>query len=190
MVSDVSVSSGVGIGCTAEVDGHHVVGDGIAIGFVWLLVLNVVVVIHNHFHLFVFCGIGDDDGDVCDDDIDGDGVNNGDDAFPNDGNETVDFLVGEDFLPRLPGVTDFFWRGLSFLLASSRSVEIGCFLCLRKTIKAAKIATIRHADPQITYLAAKGVSKARGHDGQSRRDGFKAREWERLSHHRPDSTQH
>ena len=30
-------------------------------------------------------------GDRCDDDIDGDGVNNEDDAFPNDGNETADF---------------------------------------------------------------------------------------------------
>ena len=34
---------------------------------------------------------GDGTGDVCDDDIDGDGVNNEDDAFPNDGNETADF---------------------------------------------------------------------------------------------------
>jgi cyclophilin family peptidyl-prolyl cis-trans isomerase len=34
---------------------------------------------------------GDGTGDVCDDDIDGDGVNNEEDAFPNDNNETADY---------------------------------------------------------------------------------------------------
>ncbi len=34
---------------------------------------------------------GDGAGDVCDDDIDGDGVNNEEDAFPNDTNETADY---------------------------------------------------------------------------------------------------